>query len=243
MSEQSTTGCFSTTRWSLVLEAGAPAGLPGKEALATLCKLYWYPLYAYVRRRGHTADQAEDLTQGFFARLLEKNVVGDADPHRGRFRSYLLGAMKQFLSNERERSQAQKRGGGRASVSLSGAEDAERRYSHEPSHDSSPERLFDRQWALTVLDLAMAELRAEFGRRGKERLFERLKGCLAGEDPDLTYRQIAGELGMTEGAVGVAVHRMRRQYREALRQQIAQTVQSPAEIDDEIRQLFAAVHG
>ncbi len=231
---------FATTRWSLVLAAGGEASAESRRALETLCGLYWYPLYAYVRRRGRDADEAQDLTQGFFARLIEKHAVRAADRRRGKFRSYLLASLKHFLANEWDRARAQKRGGGCEVVSID-AESAEGRYHLEPADGLTAERLFERRWALTLLDLVLAELRGQYKSDGKEHIFERLKGFLGGAVPGSPYAEAAAELGMTPEAVKVAVHRLRRRYRDLLRDQIAQTVASPEEIDDEIHHLFAAL--
>lgn len=225
---------FATTRWSLVAAARDRAD----EALADLCRLYWYPLYAYVRRRGHDAAEAEDLTQAFFARLLEKNGLASVTPTRGRFRSFLLAACQNFLANEHDRAQALKRGGGRV-VSL---DDADARYRREPDHGETPERLFERRWALELLDRALRRLREEYERKGKARLYDALKGTLAG-DAAAPYAALANELGLTEGAVKTAVHRLRGRYAELLREEIGETVAAPAEIDDEVRALFRALGG
>jgi RNA polymerase sigma factor (sigma-70 family) len=225
---------FATTRWSLVAAAQHQAD----AALADLCRLYWYPLYAYVRRRGHDAAEAEDLTQAFFARLLEKNGLASVTPARGKFRSFLLSACQNFLANERDRANALKRGGGRV-VSLDGAD---ARYQREPDHGETPERLFERRWALELLDRTLRRLREEHEQKGKSRLFDALKGTLAG-DGAAPYAELAATLGMTEGAVKTSVHRLRGRYAELLRQEIGETVATPAEIDDEVRSLFRAVGG
>jgi len=229
---------FTTTHWSLVLAAGHGSRPDAGAALATLCEAYWYPLYYYVRRRGYRAEEAQDLTQEFFAKLLEKGSLKVADPDRGRFRSFLLAALNHFLANEWDRARAKKRGGKVLSLDIEGAES---RYSLEPADDLTAEKLFERRWAMTLLDLVLARLREEFAREDRERVFERLKGFLGGAAADAPYRQAAADLGMTEAAVKMAVHRLRRQYRRLLRAQIAQTVASPEEIDDEIRHLFAAL--
>lgn len=231
---------FGTTCWSLVLAAGATTSPESREALETLCQNYWYPVYAYVRRRGYPADVAEDLTQAFFARVLEKKTIRDADPARGRFRSYLLGAVKQFLANEWDRQHARKRGGGARILSLDGAET---RYSREPAHDQSPERLFDRRWAGALLELVFTALREEYAEPDRRRLFERLKASLTGAEDDRTYRELGTDLGMSESAVKAAAHRLRRRYRELLRDQIARTVDRPDSIEPEIRDLFDAARG
>jgi RNA polymerase sigma factor (sigma-70 family) len=202
--------------------------------------MYWFPLYAYMRRHGYKIDEAEDYTQAFFARLLEKDGLRLADPKLGRFRSFLLTALKNFLVNERRRMRAQKRGGGRKARSLN-LENAEGKYALEPVEQLSPEKLFDRSWALTVLGQAMDKLQAESASRNRQELFERLKVHLTAEKGSIPYRDVADQLGMTEGAVKVAVHRLRRRYRELLRDEIAQTVSTEDQIDQEIRDLFAAL--
>ena len=235
---------FATTRWTLVAAAGKQATPEARKALSELCALYWYPLYAFVRRRGYDADEALDLTQGFFARLIEKNDLADADQTRGRFRSWLLASVKHFLANEWDRATAQKRGGGRAVFSLDiDADDAEGRYKREPAHHLTPERVFDRRWALTTLEQTLAALQRASEREGKAGLFEALRPTLTSDATgDVTpYRDVADRLGMTEGAVKVAAHRLRRQYRDLLRQGIAETVERPEDVDDEIRDLFAAL--
>jgi RNA polymerase sigma-70 factor (ECF subfamily) len=230
---------FATTHWSVV-RAASRSSPKSREALAALCEAYWYPLYAFVRRQGYSAPDAQDLTQEFFARLLEKNDLGVADRAKGRFRSFLLAAVKHFLSNQRDRARAKKRGGGRQVLSLDW-DAGESRLGREPAHEITPERLFERRWALTILENVLARLRAEFEADGKYVLFARLKGVLTGETAGGRYAEIATELGMTAGAVKVAVHRLRRRYREILRDEIAHTVSDPAEIDAEIRELFAVL--
>src|SRR5580704_3301573 len=231
---------FATTRWSLVLAAGRRSSPQSSAALATLCENYWYPLYAYVRRRGHGADEAQDFTQAFFARLLEKNDLAAADPGRGRFRSFLLTSLKHFLANEWDRNRAQKRGGGRAVLSIDfGA--AEERYRAEPAHDLTPEKIFARRWALVLLENVLARLHDESAQAGKTDSFDRLKCFLTGEQPAVTYGQLAAELNTSEGALKVAVHRLRGRYRELLRAEIEETLADPKEIDQEIRDLFSAL--
>lgn len=232
-------GRFATTRWSVVLQAGEREGAASEEALAALCEVYWYPLYSFVRRWGHSADDAQDLTQEFFARLLEKGALRAATPSRGRFRSFLLAALKHFLSNERERTNALKRGGGRPPLPLE-FETAEGRYSLEPAGQGDPEQAFERQWALAVLAETLRRLEAEQANAGKLDVFARLKGELTG-DRELSYADLGKQLGMSEGAVKVAVHRLRRRFGELLRKEIAGTVSDPQEVDDEIRYLFAAL--
>ena len=236
-------GMFATTRWTLVAAAQGAGTPEAQAALADLCRLYWYPLYAYVRRRGHDHHQAQDLTQAFFARLLEKNDLTAADQTRGRFRSFLLTACQHFLLNQLDHDTARKRGGGKAHVPLDFA-GADGRYAAEPAHDDTPERLFDRRWALELLDQALAELRQEYAAAGeaKQRLFEALSPVVGGE-AEASYTQVGEKLGMSEGAVKVAAHRLRKRCRELLREAVAQTVADPAEVDEELRHLLAAVAG
>ena len=229
---------FQTTRWSMVLRAGEP-GAKAREALSNLCEAYWYPLYAYVRRQGHSAHDAQDLTQEFFARLLERGGVGDVAPGLGRFRTWLLTALKHFLINEWHRARAQKRGGGAVHVSMD--DDAEARYLREPADPLTAEKLFDRRWALTLLDRVLARLGREMAETGKAAHFEALKFCLSGEKR--AYTEVAATLGMTEGAVKVAVHRLRERYRALIRAEIMETVADPDEVDGELRDLFAALGG
>ncbi len=228
---------FAATRWTVVLAAADQRDAPAAaDALAELCRTYWYPLYAFIRRRGYESHAAEDLTQEFFARLLDKRLLAGADREKGKFRAFLLAAVKNFLANEWDRSRAQKRGGGRAVVAWD-ALSAEARYQLEPAHELTPERLFERRWALGLLDQVLARLQDEFDEGGKARLFDALKGTLAGGMIE-TYAAIADRLGISEVAVKVAVHRLRRRYRELLRAEIAHTVADPAEIDEEIRHLL-----
>ncbi len=233
-------GQFATTRWSVILAAGDSASAQHEPALDTLCQTYWFPLYAYLRRRGYDTHEAEDYTQGFFAGILERKGLQRADPKYGKFRSFLLVSLKNFLADEWDRAHAQKRGGDKKVLSLD-FDAAAGRYDREPAHRLSPEKLFERSWALTVLTRAMDRLKAEFTASNKQRLFDRLKIYLAAERDADSYRQVAGELNMTEGAVKVAVHRLRRRYREMVRDEIAQTVTTEAQVDEEIRDLFDAL--
>ena len=233
---------FASTRWSLVAAAGQGTSPEAQEALAVLCRVYWYPLYAYARRRLANVEDAQDATQAFFARLLEKDYLQAADPERGKFRSFLLTAFKRFLTKERERDQAQKRGGRRHIVPLD-FQTGERRYHLEPVDHATPETIFERRWALTLLEQALARLRQEFETAGKQRVFDGLKATLTGDDVAEPYAEIAGRLEMSEPAVKVAVHRLRRRYQELLREEIAQTVATAEEIDEELRNLFRAVSG
>ena len=222
-----------------MLAAGRRSLPASDQALAALCSAYWYPLYAYARRRLGNVHLAQDLTQEFFARLLEKNILAGAQQERGRFRGFLITAFKNFLANEGDKARAQKRGGGKVPLPLD-FQAGDARYDLEPSHAWTPERLFERQWALALLEQVLTALRAEFVADGKETLFERLKGSLTGEAA-IAYAELAGELNMSEGAVKVAAHRLRKRYRELLRREVAQTVADPEEVDDEIRRLFEAL--
>ena len=229
-------GRFPTTQWNLVLIAGQGSSQESQEALATLCRTYWYPLYGFVRRQGYSPDEARDLTQGFFTRLLEKRYLRDYQRERGRFRSFLLASLKHFLANERDWARAQKRGGGVSSLSLETLiETGEHRYSLEPRSNLTPEKIFERQWALTVLDQVLLQLRENRDD------FERLKGFLIGDEARIPYRQLADDLGTTEGALKVSVHRLRRRFREVLREKISHTVSDAAEVQEEIRYLMAIV--
>lgn len=229
---------FATTQWSLVLRAGR-AGTAETEALAALCQRYWYPLYAYIRRRGSNTHQAQDLTQDFFARLLDKNAIAQAMPERGRFRSFLLTSLKNFLTNEWEKGQALKRGGGQPAISLQlNLDSAESRLSLEPTHTFTPERCFERQWALLLLELVMKRLQEEQDSAGKKQQFDLLKEALAGGAERLAYADIAAQLGISEEAARQAASRLRKRYREILREEVGHTVTDAAEVDEEIRSLF-----
>jgi len=231
---------FATTQWSIVLKAGHANRPDANSALATLCQSYWYPLYTYVRRRVKDASEAQDLTQEFFARLIEKNVLAHASPDIGRFRSFLLTSMKNFLANERNKAHAQKRGGRSALLSLD-FDSGDSRYDLEPGHDLTPERLFERNWAMTLLDLVLTRLRDESAEEGKSAQFELLRPFIGGNRPESSYALVAGELNVSPGAAKVAAHRLRRRYRDLLRQELARTVADPADIDDEISWLFQAI--
>jgi RNA polymerase sigma factor (sigma-70 family) len=231
---------FATTQWSQVLAARDAAGTEARRALEALCNAYWYPLYAYLRRKGEDPEEARDLTQAFFAELLDKRALRDVDPAKGRFRSFLLAALRHFLSHERDRARSQKRGGGVRVVSLDTRE-AENRFSQEPVEHLDPEQLFERRWGLTVMERAMDRLQAERVAEGDASPFQRLRGFLTGSEPRIPYREAAAELGMTEGAVKSAVHRLRRRYGSLLREEIAHTVRDPSEVDDEVRHLLAVV--
>lgn len=233
---------FVTTRWTLVQAAAvAGASASSDEALARLCESYWYPLYAYLRRQGRDTDQAQDLTQAFFAHLLDKRTLRHADPARGRFRSFLLVSLKNFVVNEWERETAQKRGGAVVILSLD-FETAEGRFQREPIADGTPERLFDRAWAVTLLDRALQRLRTELARTARDaRRVECLLAYLIPGDSRVSYAETAQALGLSEGAIKLAVHRMRKRFRELLSEEIADTVSSLDQVDDEIQYLRSIV--
>lgn len=225
---------FATTHWSIVLKAQDPNASQAFDALGKLCRAYWYPLYAFVRRQGHSPEESEDLTQEFFSRLMEKNALDSVDRRKGRFRSYLLASMKHLLANEWNRGQRQKRGGGLTILSLDELH-AEERYCQEPADKLTPEKVYERRWAETLIDSVTLQLRDEFVAAGQTARFEELKVfLLAGDQPD-TYAFAADRLGMTEGAVRTAIYRMRQRYGALFRAEIAQTVTSLSEMEDEIR--------
>ena len=229
---------FPTTRWTLVFAAGNPERKDARSALASLCESYWYPLYAYVRQRGYAADQAQDLTQEFFMRILEGRYLDRADPEKGRFRSFILTSLKFFVADEEDRQRAHKRGGG-ALLPLEFAS-GEERFQREPAHDETPERIFERRWALSVLDRVVERLRGEFLHHGRPEHFERLKVFLLAQC-DAPYATLAREMNTSEGALKVAIHRLRKRYRELFRQEIADTVADPAEVESELRYLAAVL--
>ncbi|MHC4742646.1 MAG: RNA polymerase sigma factor [Planctomycetota bacterium] len=233
-------GRFATTHWSVVRAAGRPDSVHYRQALETLCQTYWFPLYAYLRRHGNNANRAEEYTQAFFAHLLEKESVRLADPSRGKFRSFLLASLKHFLSDLHDYEHAKKRGGGKQIFSLD-FENAETQYALEPADRLNADKLFDRSWAMTVLDRAMTRLQDEAKDEKKKKLFEELKVYLTAGKDAASYGEVAERIGMSEGTVRVAVHRLRKRYREVLRDEIAQTVSSEEEIDQEIRDLFTAL--
>jgi DNA-directed RNA polymerase specialized sigma24 family protein len=230
---------FATTHWTVVLAAGQSRTSQADVALEELCRTYWFPLYAYVRRQGHTREDAEDLTQAFFARFLEKNYLEALRAEKGKFRAFLLASLKHFLANEWDKSQRQKRGGGSATLSLDW-QDADARYQIDPADTLSPDKLFDRAWAVTLLERVIMRLREESAAEGKVKLFARLKPFLMVGKSAIPYAQAAASLGLADGAVRVAVHRLRRRYRELLRAEIAQTLSDPAQVDEEMRSLFSA---
>lgn len=228
---------FATTKWSVVLNAGSEDAAISSSALTTLFEIYWFPLYAYVRRRGIGSADAQDVVQGFFTRLLEKNTLADVTAERGRFRSFLLTAIKHFLANERERAHAQKRGGDQRQLSLD-FQSGESRLSIDPLDSATPERIFERQWALTLLESVLGKLAAEYQQTGKDRHFAVLKKALAGSGERVGYTELGAQLGLSEGAARQAASRLRKRYREILREEVASTVAEPDEVDDEIRMLF-----
>lgn len=232
--------CFSTTHWSVVLAAKLETSAEADAALERLCQVYWWPLYAFVRRRGHEAHDAQDLTQEFFARLLAKDFLRAVDRSKGKFRSFLLAALEHFLAKEWRRSQTQKRGGKFTFVSIND-ETAEQPYLQVAASPQTPEKTFQQQWAMTLLNQAVTRLRDEFVAAGKRDQFEELKVFLTGEKHTATYVELAAKLGTTEAALKMAVSRMRQRYGELLRSEIANTVSSPQEIDEELRALFSAL--
>jgi len=229
---------FATTHWSLVLAAGKQCDPASREALAQLCEIYWHPVYAYVRRRGPDQESARDLTQGFFTDLLARGALGRADRTRGRFRSFLLASLDNFLSDTRDRERAKKRGGGEKTLSFD-FETAETNWHLEPTHDETPERIFDRRWAMTLLGRTLERLREERAATDGSKRFECLQGFLTGDAPDRSYRELADELGTTEAGIKASVHRLRRRYGELLREEVARTVSDPGDVDGEIRHLLS----
>lgn len=228
---------FATTHWSVVLTAGRQDTTRAQDALAKLCQTYWYPLYAYVRRRGYSAEDAQDLTQEFFARLLQRQSLASADPNRGRFRSFMLGVMNHFLADEWNKARAQKRGGGAKLLPLQ-FDTAETRYGHEPADKTTPEQNYERRWAMTLLEEVLRRLADEYKQEGRAELFAELNPCLVGERTDQPYAELAARLGVNEGTIKSAVHRLRQRYRQLLRDEIANTVAEPDEVDTELRHLF-----
>jgi RNA polymerase sigma-70 factor (ECF subfamily) len=231
---------FVTTHWSVVLRAGRNDTTQAQAALSHLCQVYWYPLYAYVRQRGHSPEDAQDLTQEFFAQLIEKGTLAHADPARGRFRSFLLASFSHFLGHEREKARALKRGGGQTTVSLDLAE-AEQCYALEPVDPGAPEKAFEKRWALALLQVVLDRLESGYRQEGRQALFEALQATLTGPRESQPYSVLAARLKMTEGAVKVAVHRLRKRYRQLLRAEVANTLCRPEAAAEELRHLFAAL--
>lgn len=230
---------FRSTRWSIVAAASNPAAPEAAVALAQLCEQYWYPLYVFARRRGYSADEAQDLTQGFFTRMIEKHDAAAANPERGRFRTFLLSAFQHYISNQRDRDAALKRGGGAELLPLDFG-DAEDRYIREPAHNDTPETAYIRRWVLALLERVLARLEAEFSEEGKADLFARLRPFLTPEADTPPYRELCISLNISESALKVAVHRMRRRYRELLTEEVAHTLTSPEQVQEEITFLIQA---
>jgi len=235
-------GWFQTTHWSVVLAARDNASPRAEDAMEKLCRTYWRPLYAYIRREGHDATDAQDLTQEFFARLLAKDYLQHLRHQEGKFRSFLLTFVKHFLADERDKAGARKRGGGKVFISLDETS-AEERHLNVPVNGLSPDQIFERRWAETVMERAVSRLREEYAAGGKAALFEQLKDIQPGEHGESSYATIGVRLGLAEGAVKSAVHRLRRRHREILREEIAQTVARPEETDEEIRNLLTVLSG
>jgi RNA polymerase sigma-70 factor (ECF subfamily) len=233
---------FETTHWSLIMAAGGEDSSAARAAIARLCEKYWYPLYAFARRQGLDPDDARDLTQGFLASLLERRDFENLRQERGRFRSFLLASLKHFIANEAARRLTQKRGGGEVVLSLEFGS-AEGRYSFEPAESVTPESLYERRWALTVIERVLAHLRQEWEVSGRGLEFDELKACLLGETPDGGYVVVAERLNTTEGAVRTAIHRLRRKFQARLRHDIAETVADPADVEDELQYLVRALKG
>jgi len=231
---------FATTHWSVVLHAGQDDSSQALAAIEKLARAYWYPLYAYVRRKGHDAHTAEDLTQEFFARVINRHSFARVDRTKGRFRSWLLGAMNHFLAHEWEKARAQKRGGGAAALPLDEAQ-ANERYQRHLAVECAPEKLFDHQWALTILERAATRLRAGYVAEGRPEIYDRLKAFVSGEGAASSYAAVALQLGLSESAVKSAIHRMRQRFQELVREEVAQTVCSPGDLDDELRYLLEVI--
>lgn len=231
---------FPLTHWSLVLQAGRRDTTRAQAALSSLCQAYWFPLYAHARRRGYNPHDAEDLTQEFFAQLLQRQALAAADPERGRFRTFLLGAMNHFLAHQWEKAHAKKRGAGCLPLSLD-MNAAEQRYDLLPPDNSTPDKAFDKQWALALLDQVLKQLQGEYEDESKGELFTALRDTLAGARESQPYAELTTRLGMSEGAVKVAVHRLRKRYRELVQAEIANTVASPDQVEVEMQHLFAAL--
>ena len=238
LSSEPASAQFATTHWSVVLAAGERELPQAAEALEKLCRAYWYPLYVYVRRQGNSPEDAQDLTQEFLSRLLEKNYFAKADRDRGKFRTFLLGSLKNFLVNAWKRAGRLKRGGGVEFLSID-ANVAEDRYAAEPANESNPDAAYEQRWAVTLIEHVLATLRREYTAADKARLFEELKGFIWGDKSTAPYAEIAGHLNLTEGSVKVAVHRLRQRFRELLRAEVAHTVARPDDVDDELRYLIS----
>jgi|ERR1022692_206671 RNA polymerase sigma-70 factor (ECF subfamily) len=234
------TAQFTTTHWSVVLAAGHSSVPGAQEALETLCRTYWYPLYVYVRRQGNSPEDAQDVTQDFFSRLLEKNYLAKADPERGKFRTFLLRSLKNFLVNEWKRAGRLKRGGGVEFISID-TNAAEDRFAAEAPEEANPDAAYETRWAVTLVEKVLSTLRQEFNAADKARLFEELKGIIWGDKCLASYAEIAGQLNLSEGSVKVAVHRLRQRFCELLRAEVAHTVVRPEDIDAELRHLISVL--
>jgi len=235
-------GAFATTLWSMVIAAGDPSSAGSSEALERLCAAYWFPIYAFLRRQNYSCHDAQDLTQSFLSHLLTNQRLSSVHPAKGKFRSFLLGALKNFLANAWNKQNAQKRGGGLQIVSLT-PEETEGRLSFEPWHDETPDKVFERSWALLLLESVIVELRSNYAAEGKAALFDAMQIYLSGDKGMNPYLEVAGRLGISESALKMSVLRMRRRFGDLLRKEIANTVSHPSEVDEEIRCLFAAVGG
>jgi len=231
---------FNTTHWSVVLAAGEAGSEQAAAALARLCQTYWFPVYAFIRKRGNSPEEAQDFTQEFFSIFLEKNYVAKAARDRGRFRVFLMSSVENFLHNQYDRARAQKRGGGQKLISLDGA-DAEERYQMEPVEEADPVRVYEQQWASTLLETVLTRLRNDFGAEGRAGLFDDLQAHLWGETETIPYPQLAEKFGLSAGNVKTIAHRLRERYREVLREEISQTVAKPGDVDDEIQYLMRIV--
>jgi RNA polymerase sigma factor (sigma-70 family) len=238
--ESANAGVFATTHWSVVLAAGESESPSAAAALEQLCRTYWYPLYVFVRGQGRSAHDAQDLTQEFFTRLLEKKYLRLADPGRGKFRAFLLTALKNFLVNEWEKARTQKRGGGQFVIPLD-TEIAESRYAAEPLQALTLDQVYEKRWALTLIEAALVLLRENYEGTGRLPVFENLKGFIWGDASTLSYAEAASLLGLNEGALKVAVHRLRGRYRELLRAEIAKTVATPGQVDEELQHLMTVL--
>jgi RNA polymerase sigma factor (sigma-70 family) len=231
---------FRTTHWSVVLQAGGQTPEGSAAALEKLCRTYWYPLYGYVRRRGHDADQAQDLTQEFFAQLLGRRFLDSVGPEKGKFRSFLIASMNNFLANEWDKSRSVKRGGRATVLSLDDGE-AEQRFLREPADEATPEKIFERRWAETVLQQVMDKLREEVSASGRPERFDLLKDFLIRDSAKVSYAEVAEKLGLSVSATTSAIFRLRTRFRDLFREEIAQTVATPGEVDEEIRHLISAL--
>ncbi|MBE2215723.1 MAG: sigma-70 family RNA polymerase sigma factor [Opitutaceae bacterium] len=233
---------FATTHWSLVVQAAAcSGGTEGRAALAELCRTYWYPIYDFARRRGHSPDDAKDVTQGFFAQILADGALARADATRGRFRTFLLAVFEHYRARQHAHAGCLKRGGGCDVVSLDALASADARYEGEPATTDSPERIFDRKWALSLLEKTLAAVERDYTMAGKRAVFDSLKEVLWGGRGEVRYAMLAQRHGMTEAAIKVAMHRLRIRFREHLRLEVTKTLLHPEDVDDELRHLFSAL--